>query len=48
MTQAAQSELGIGENFGVGGAFSKWGAALASARVRAKSHPEQRLCRAHR
>jgi hypothetical protein len=25
--EAPQSELGVGENFGVGGAFAKWGAA---------------------
>ena len=31
MSQAPQSELGIGENFGVGGAFAKWGAAIALA-----------------
>ncbi|CAK9033524.1 unnamed protein product [Durusdinium trenchii] len=31
-TDAAQSELGIGENFGVGGAFSKWGAVPVSPR----------------
>lgn len=24
--QGPQSELGVGENFGVGGAFAKWGA----------------------